>query len=160
MDAILDAVGKHGWLAHHPRELYHRYLDEQSKGELLVLVAFAKEDFVGYLTIRWMSKYRPFRDEDIPEIMDFNVFPEFRRRRIGTRLMDEAEGQISERSPIAGIGVGLTSDYGAAQRLYVERGYKPDGRGVVGDGRSPLDPSDSAPLHRLVLFFTKQLDHD
>lgn len=30
----------------------------------------------------------------------------------------------------AGIGVGLDPDYGAAQRLYVLRGYVPDGRGL------------------------------
>ncbi len=30
----------------------------------------------------------------------------------------------------AGIGVGMTPDYGAAQRLYVLRGYVPDGRGL------------------------------
>ena len=30
-----------------------------------------------------------------------------------------------------GVGVGLLSDYGPAQRLYVKRGYKPDGNGLT-----------------------------
>ena len=45
--------------------------------------------------------------------------------------MDEAERLISARSPIAGIGVGLHSDYGAAQRFYVLRGYVPDTWGIT-----------------------------
>ena len=74
-------VPKHLRDVHHPPERYRDYLDEQSRGERLVLVAFAKEEFVGYLTISWESKYAPFRDEGIPEIADFNVFEEFRATR-------------------------------------------------------------------------------
>jgi hypothetical protein len=49
--------------------------------------------------------------------------------------MNEAEHLISGRSPIAGVGVGLHSDYGAAQRLYVLRGYVPDARGITSHGK-------------------------
>ncbi|WP_135547524.1 hypothetical protein [Paenibacillus cymbidii] len=48
----------------------------------------------------------------------------------GSMLMDRAEATIGERSPIAGLGVGLFSDYGAAQVLYGKRGYIPDGNGI------------------------------
>jgi GNAT superfamily N-acetyltransferase len=86
--------------------------------------------FAGYVTIFWTSSYESFREKNIPEIMDFNVLPEFRRQGIGTQLMDEVEREIAKISPIAGIGVGMTPDYGAAQRLYVLRGYVPDGLGL------------------------------
>ena len=49
---------------------------------------------------------------------------------IGTQLMDKAENEIAKISTIAGIGVGMTPDYGAAQRLYILRGYIPDGLGL------------------------------
>ena len=49
--------------------------------------------------------------------------------------MDEAERKVSERSSVVGIGVAMTPDYGAAQRLYVLRGYAPDGMGLAHDGR-------------------------
>jgi GNAT superfamily N-acetyltransferase len=95
-----------------------------------VFVAFVNGEFAGYLTICWHSLYEPFRKENIPEIVDFNVLPKFRRQGIGTQLMDMAEDAIAKVNPIAGIGVGLDPDYGAAQRLYVLRGYVPDGRGL------------------------------
>jgi GNAT superfamily N-acetyltransferase len=113
-----------------PALQYERYLMEQSLGLRHVYVAFVKGDFAGYLTIYWHSLYEPFRKENIPEIVDFNVLPKFRRQGIGTQLLDKAENEIAKVSSVAGIGVGLTPDYGAAQRLYVLRGYVPDGRGL------------------------------
>jgi ribosomal protein S18 acetylase RimI-like enzyme len=65
------------------------------------------------------------------------VLPRYRRQAIGTKLMDEAERLILERSPIIGIGVGLDSDCGAAQRLYVKRGYPRGARHHL--SRSPHD---------------------
>jgi GNAT superfamily N-acetyltransferase len=125
---ITEAFQQLGW--NKPALQYERYLMEQSLGLRHVHVAFVKGDFVGYLTICWHSLYEPFRKENIPEIVDFNVLPKFRRQGIGTQLLDKAENEIAKVSSVAGIGVGLTPDYGAAQRLYVLRGYVPDGRGL------------------------------
>ncbi len=44
--------------------------------------------------------------------------------------MDEAERRIKNISDYAGIGFGVYKDYGAAQILYINRGYKPDGNGI------------------------------
>jgi GNAT superfamily N-acetyltransferase len=125
---IAAAFAAIGW--NKPASQYERYLTEQDCGERVVLVAVCEGVFVGYVTVVWCSGYPPFRDAAIPEIADFNVLPRFRRRGIGSRLLDEAERYIAERSPAAGIGVGLFADYGAAQRLYVRRGYLPDGCGL------------------------------
>src|SRR5258708_18025447 len=147
-----------GWKK--PAKQYEQYLCEQEKGSRIVLVAFANETFCGYLTVNWQSGYLPFQAENIPEIVDLNVLPDFRRRGIGTRLMDEAERHITHRSPIAGLGVGLLVDYGAAQRLYVKRGYIPDGRGLVyghqavGPGAQVIADDD------LVLYLMKTLTND
>ena len=86
---------------------------------------------MGYVTVKWRSDYPAFAECEIPEIQDFNVLPPFRRRGIGTLLLERAEALIAARSPVVGIGVGLTSDYGPAQRLYARRGYLPDGRGIA-----------------------------
>jgi ribosomal protein S18 acetylase RimI-like enzyme len=125
---IANAFQRLGW--NKPESQYKRYLMEQSIGLRQVFVAFVEGEFAGYLTICWRSLYEPFRSESIPEIVDFNVLPKFRRQGIGTQLMDTAESTIAKMKPIAGIGVGLDPDYGAAQRLYVLRGYVPDGRGL------------------------------
>ena len=144
-----------GW--NKPASQYERYLAEQDHAQRMVLVALNEEVFAGYVTIVWVSNYPPFRVENIPEIVDFNVRPQFRRRGIGSRLMDEAECIVAQRSGRVGIGVGLYSDYGSAQRMYVKRGYVPDGRGLfyrghfVGYGEAIIADDD------LTIYFTKEV---
>ena len=102
---ISAAFSKIGW--HKPASQYRRYTREQASGTREVLVAWAGSAFAGHCTILWKSKYPYFRTRGIPEIMDLNVLPKFRRKKIGTRLMDHAEAIIKKRSLTAGIGVGL-----------------------------------------------------
>jgi ribosomal protein S18 acetylase RimI-like enzyme len=153
--AIAQAFGAIDW--DKPASQYEHYLAQQQSGERAVLVALLDGEFAGYLTIVWTSGYGPFQAAGIPEIVDFNVLPLFRRRKIGSALMDEAERRIGERSAVAGIGVGMTADYGAAQRLYVRRGYLPDGRGLSSHHRQ-LHYGETATVDDgLVLYFTKVL---
>ena len=140
-----------------PVSQYETYFVEASTGTRDVLIAEVDGSFAGYLTIVWESHYRPFREASIPEIVDFNVLPEYRNRGIGTRLMDEAESRVARRSTTVGIGVGLYADYGPAQRLYAKRGYVPDGRGVCYRGE-PVPPMQTAVNDdALNLFFTRDL---
>jgi len=152
---ISDAFRAQGW--NKPEERYERYYREQTEGTRTVLVAELDGGFVGYLTIVWESGYPPFRDGGIPEIVDFNVLAAHQRRGIGTILMDEAERTMSERSTVAGIGVGLTADYGAAQILYAKRGYVPDGRGLYYDGKQLGHGDETTVDDSLCLYFTKQV---
>ena len=150
---IAAAFDELGWPK--PESQYRKYLAEQEAGTRDVLVATVDGEYAGYVTVRWQSPYEPF--DGIPEIQDFNVLPQLRRRGIGSALMDAAEAKVAERSPVVGIGVGLYPDYGQAQRMYVRRGYLPDGRGLIYDGRQvpPMETirnDDSA-----TLMFTKQL---
>jgi GNAT superfamily N-acetyltransferase len=144
-----------GW--NKPASQYEHYLLDQFSGLRDVDVAFIEERFVGYLTICWTSGYEPFRIAKIPEIVDFNVLPEFRRQGIGTQLMDRAESEIAKVSPIAGIGVGMTPDYGAAQRLYILRGYVPDGRGLWHRGHHLQYGEEITVDDSLALYLTKEL---
>lgn len=140
-----------------PAAKYQRYLAEQKAGKRTVLVDFLEEAFAGYLTVVWQPDYPPLKAEGIPEIQDFNVLPQCRRRGIGTRLMDAAEALVAERSPVVGIGVGLYADYGSAQRLYVQRGYIPDGRGITYEDRF-VTPGEMVRVDDgLLLHFTKTL---
>jgi GNAT superfamily N-acetyltransferase len=92
--------------------------------------------FAGYCTLVWDSDYEPFHEAGIPEVVDLNVLPDHRRHGIASALLDALEQQAAARSDVVGIGVGLLPDYGAAQRLYVHRGYVPDGRGIARNGRT------------------------
>lgn len=152
---IAAAFQQLGW--NKPASQYEHYLAEQERKVRDAYVAFVEGKFAGYVTISWTSSYEPFQEKNIPEIMDFNVLPEFRRLGIGTQLMDKVEIEIAKVSPIAGIGVGMTPDYGAAQRLHVLRGYIPDGHGLyyrdhhVKYGEEVIVDDD------LTLCFTKKL---
>ena len=155
ISSIADAFTTLGW--NKPASQYEQYLAEQQAGARVVLVALFDHDFAGYVTIVWHSHYPPFVAAQIPEIVDFNVLPHYRQRGIGSRLMDEAERRIAVRSSVVGIGVGLYRDYGAAQRMYVKRGYVPDGRGVYYD-TDQVQPGQRVPVDdSLALFFTKAL---
>jgi GNAT superfamily N-acetyltransferase len=144
-----------GW--NKPVSQYERYLREQDSGARDVFVAEVDSIFTGYVCVEWVSKYKPFAENGVPEITDLNVLPSFRRRGIGNALLGAAEAKIAERSDVAGIGVGMTPDYGQAQRMYPQRGYIPDGRGLTQNRevvkfREPIVVDDST-----VLWFTKNL---
>lgn len=140
-----------------PASQYEKYLLEQEAGDRVVLVALRNGEFAGYATIVWRSYYPAFALENIPEIVDFNVLPRFRRQGIGAGLMDAAEQRVAGRISMVGIGVGMTADYGTAQRMYVKRGYVPDGRGLFSRG-APVRYGQTVPVDDdLVLYFTKNL---
>ncbi|HNB52390.1 MAG TPA: GNAT family N-acetyltransferase [Anaerolineales bacterium] len=152
---ISTAFATQGW--NKPITLYENYWRELQAGQRNVLLAEWDGEFAGYVTIVWVSDYPPFREAHIPEIVDFNVLEKYQRRGIGTALLDEAERRIAERGDTVGIGVGLMTDYGKAQILYVKRGYIPDGRGLFGQGKW-LKYGDRATVDDdLTLYFTKPL---
>ena len=155
ISVIVEAFKQIGW--NKPASQYEGYLKEQNLGVRKVFVAFVDEKFAGYIAICWKSTYPPFHESQIPEIVDFNVLPNYRRQGIGTALMDKVENEIAKRSAIAGIGVGMDSDYGAAQRLYVLRGYVPDGHGLHYRGHYPQHGEQVTVDDDLVLYFTKEL---
>ncbi len=151
------AFAAQGW--DKPFSQYLQYWQESLEGKRLILLAQVNGEFAGYLTIVWESDYPPFREAGIPEIVDFNVLIKFRRRKIGTALMDEAERRIALRSPVAGIGVGMHSDYGAAQVLYVKRGYIPDCWGIFQKDHHPQYGEQVRIDDDLALYMTKDVQH-
>ncbi len=153
---MVNAFAKLNW-AGKTTSTFEQYFYEQQKQERMVWVAFLRKQFAGYVTLRWESKYLPFKENNIPEIIDLNVMLTFRKSGIGTILLDEAEKTASSRSKTVGIGVGLYSDYGSAQKLYVNRNYIPNSKGATYKYESVI-PGNSYPLDDdLVLWFTKKL---
>ena len=110
-------------------EILARYFLEQESGEREVLVAEIDGAVAGYITILPSAKDGPFAST-CPEISDFNVFEPFRNKGMGNRLLEEAEQRVKRFSGKVCLGVGLHLGYGPAQRLYIKRGYIPDGTGV------------------------------
>lgn len=150
---IGNAFAAQGW--NKPLSHYLLYWQECREGKRVVLVAEYDSQFAGYITIVWASDYPPFRENSIPEIVDFNVLIRFRRLSIGTALMDEAEKRIALSSALAGLGGCLHVDYGAAQVLYAKRGYVPDGRGLYYHGSYPAYGEQVTIDGDLTLYLTK-----
>jgi GNAT superfamily N-acetyltransferase len=121
-------------------------------------VAFSGNEFAGYVTLKWQSDYKNFAKDKTPEISDLNVLPGYRNKGMGTALIEICEKYAAERSNVVGIGVGLYPDYGSAQRLYIKRGYIPDGHGATYNYEY-VTPGKEYPLDDdLVLWFTKKLN--
>lgn len=152
---IANAFIAQGW--DKPIRQYLRYLEEHLNGERNNLLAEYDRQFAGYVTVVWKSDYPPFLQGGIPEIRDFNVLIKYRRLKIGTALMEAAEKLAASRSSIVGLGVCPESDYGAAQVLYIRRGYIPDGRGIYYQGRYPRYGENIQIGDDLCWYLTKRL---
>ncbi|MBV8801478.1 MAG: GNAT family N-acetyltransferase [Gammaproteobacteria bacterium] len=50
------------------------------------------------MTIKWKSDYDSFAQQNIPEISDLNVLPNYRNHDIGTALINECEAIGKKRS--------------------------------------------------------------
>jgi GNAT superfamily N-acetyltransferase len=153
--SIAAAFQNMGW--NKPESQYRRYLREQVAGTRTCFVAIVDGQFAGYVTVDWQPTYAGFADLNIPEIQDLNVLTAYRRKGIASRLLDRAEGEAARRSRVVGIGVGLHPGYNAAQRLYVKRGYIPDGRGISYRNRFVEEGASVVVDDDLVMHFTKQL---
>lgn len=157
-ELISQSFQEQGWSK--PAAQYEKYMEEHNLGLRYTFIAELDGMFAGYVNVIWDSLYPHFKEHHIPEISDFNVLMKHQRAGIGSRLMDHAEAAISERSSFAGIGVGLFSDYGKAQILYVKRGYIPDGKGIF-DGERYLQYGDQMTVnHDLALYLTKRLGNE
>lgn len=137
-------------------EILTRYFLEQECGEREVLVAEVGGALAGYVTILPCAKQGPFA-EIYPELSDFNVFEPFQNQGIGNLLLEEAEKRVRLISDKVTLGVGLHSGYGPAQRLYIKRGYIPDGTGVWYQNHQLAMNAVCEDIGELVLYLSKNL---
>ena len=137
-------------------EILARYFLEQESGEREVLVAEVEGAVAGYITILPDAKQGPFAGM-APELSDFNVFEPFQNQGIGNLLLEEAEKRVKLISDKVTLGVGLHSGYGPAQRLYIKRGYIPDGTGVWYQNHQPAMNAVYEDIGELVLYLSKNL---
>jgi len=144
-----------GWDANIDK--YEMRLKDQSENKAISLVAEYQGNIAGYINIYPNSTWGAFAGKGFPEIVDFGVLEKYRCHGIGSRLMDAAEKIASKYSDTVYLGVGLHSGYGSAQRMYVKRGYIPDGTGVWYDDKVCEPYADCKNDDDLVLYFSKKL---
>lgn len=125
---ITDGEIRQGWDAR--VEKYLDRLKDRDEGKCISLVAEFRGEAAGYINVYPDAKWGAYANQGYPEIIDFGVLEKYRCRGIGGKLMDAAEEIAAGCSDRVYLGVGLHSGYGSAQRMYVKRGYVPDGSGV------------------------------
>ena len=149
-----DEEVKQGWNS--TPDKYEMRVRDQEEGRCTALTAVYQGNAAGYINVYLKSNEGPFCGKDWPVIVDFGVLEKYRNKGIGSKLMDVAEEIAAGLSDTVCLGVGLHNGYGSAQRMYVKRGYIPDGSGVWYHGK-PCTPYDTVYTNDddLVLFLSK-----
>ena len=146
-----------GW--HTDISKFEARLRDQAAGKCVSLTAVYKGFPAGYVNVYLAGLGGPFSGKGSPEIVDLGVLEKYRRNGIGSRLMDIAEEIAGQYADTVWLGVGLHSGYGSAQRMYVKRGYIPDGTGVwYRDKLCAQYETEIANDDDLVLFLSKNLE--
>lgn len=137
---IADEQIRQGW--HSSPEWFLKELRDHEEGKCVSLTAEYMGNVAGYVNVYRAAKEGPFVSSGYPEINNFGVLQKYQRHGIGSRLMDAAEQIAADFADTVCLGVGLHNGYGSAQRMYVKRGYVPDGSGVW-YGEKPCTPYDT-----------------
>ncbi len=152
---ITDGEIAQGW--HQTIDKYLTRLRDQAEGRSISIVAEYRGAVAGYINVYPDSKWGAFGGRGLPEIVDFGVLEKYRRRGIGAVLMDIAEHIAAQYADTVYLGVGLHSGYGSAQRMYVKRGYIPDGSGVWYGDKVCEEGAPCCNDDDLVLYLSKKL---
>ncbi len=152
---IYDTYLSYGW--HPDLETYQRYFDELGNGRITFVAEYDGE-VAGHVSLIFDQAREasgPF--PGIPLISDLCVFFHLHNRGIASRLLDVLEAEAAKMYDTVCLAVGCHSGYGAAQRLYVGRGYNFDGSGVWWNGQqleqyAPCENDDD-----LLLWMSKKI---
>ncbi len=152
---IYDTYLSYGW---HPNlETYERYLAEQNTRRTTFVAEYLGEPagHVSLIHLPEPGECGPF--EGIPSISDLCVFFHVHNHGVASRLLDVLENEAAKTSDTVCLAVGCHSGYGAAQRLYVKRGFVFDGSGVWWNGKQLEQYAPCVNDDELVLWMSKKL---
>lgn len=153
----IEFSSRYPWYA---SDYFFKCLEENTQKKRITLFAYYEGILAGCCHLLFTSDYPNFSKNNIPEINDLNVFPEFRRKGIANVLLDELEHLASKKSKQVGLAVGLYKDYGNAQKMYNIRGYVMDGHGVFYKNVE-VKPGETVTVDDdLLMYLTKKLDHN
>lgn len=111
-------------------EYLRRQLKNQEKEECSALLALYNGKIAGYVFLYYKCKWGGLANCNLPCVIDLLVIEKYRRKGIATALLDVAENIATSHGNKVYLDVCLNSEYGAAQCLYIKRGYIPDGKGL------------------------------
>ncbi|HEY1096747.1 MAG TPA: GNAT family N-acetyltransferase [Alphaproteobacteria bacterium] len=154
-DELYTSFEKADWKK--PDGQFERYLNECHAGERYVWVVHVDGKIAGYGCLLPKSTFKKFHEKSVPEISDLNILPDYRGKGLATLLMDMAETKAKEFGNDIGLGVGLHPGYGAAQILYVKRGYIPLGDGLYYGPKQVEENEQVTADNDLVMYLQKKL---
>lgn len=154
IDKILAAFRAQGWSK--DAAYLAKLTNEQRQGKRYVFIAEVKGEICGYVNLIPRAQSGPFKRK-YPELSDFIVFEKYQNRSIGSKLLDCAEEKARDLGEYVTLGVGLHSGYGTAQRMYIKRGYIPDGKGVYYEGRAIAQYTQCVNDDELNIYMMKKL---
>jgi ribosomal protein S18 acetylase RimI-like enzyme len=136
-------VALNAWFGFQQDEAYiAKQYAYHNKGERTLLVAHYRDtaadgntsEILAYCIYNRFPKYKPYLQNNIPEIQDLKVLPDYRNRGIAQMLIATCEDIARhEGRKQVGISFSISPRYGIAQRLYIKLGYIPDGNGTSYD---------------------------
>ncbi|HEY5235935.1 MAG TPA: GNAT family N-acetyltransferase [Rhabdochlamydiaceae bacterium] len=140
-------------------DLWTRYWEEQKKGMRFACILEHEGKIAGYGHLLVHSEHPIFQRSNIPEICDLWIYDGYRKKGMGTLLITHLEELARQKGcQTIGIGVGLYQDYGPAQKLYFQLGYKPNGEGIT-HKHVHVIPGEKYPVDDdLILWLTKDLN--
>lgn len=150
-----DTYLSYDW--HPDIETYETYYKEQKEGQRKVFIAEYEGEVCGLCTLVLNPTEGPWVGMGYPEIVDLGVFFHIHNKGIGNKLLDVAEQEAAKISDTVFLAVGVHSGYGPAQRIYVKRGYLPDGSGVWYQGKQLEQYAPCVNDDDLLLFMSKTL---
>ena len=145
-----------GWV-NQKEDKYYKRIADHAAHKSISMVAEYEGNTAGYINVYPNAPWGPFGGSGWCEIVDFGVLEKYRRRGIGTALMDCAEKIAGTFADTVYLAVGLHDGYGSAQRMYCKRGYLPDGSGVWYQNASAEAYGQVCNDDDLNLYFTKRL---
>lgn len=154
VDFFVAEECRQGWHST-PDKLLMR-IRHAEEGKCVALMAEFDDKPAGYVSL-YYQPHCAFAGTGFPMIVDFAVLEIFRNKGIGTMLMNVAEKLAAELSDTVCLAVGLHSGYGSAQRMYVKRGYVPDGSGAWYRDKVCGEYQDCCNDDDLVLWLSKKL---
>jgi len=138
-------------------ERYFDRLKDVADGKCVSLVAEYKGNPVGYINVYLDSKWGAFANKGWPEIIDLRVLEKYQKHGIGNILMQISEDISKKYSDYVYFGVGVNSNYGSAFRMYVKRGFIPDGTGLWSNDDHLENYTDIKYDDETIIYMSKKL---
>ena len=139
------------------RKRFEKHFDEQERGLRTVIIAEQDGEYAGRVILLHSASNVVFKKDNIPEVLGLSVLEKFRQQGIGTELMNRIEEAAGKISDTVCLGVGISEYDGAAQRLFVKRGYIPDGSGAWYGRQAAHRAGRIDDIGSLTLYMSKKL---